>query len=897
MFGRRLALPITLAALAACSDSTPLTPNRSDALRPQAVVAACPSPTQIQTQINTLFVGGQKTAALSKFSSVQSMVTAGKMSQAVAKMFTLVDWTLAQYRASKLAGGQAAATQAKLVALTGALYCFVGLGTPSLSAAALGPDGAVAVVYPTSADTVIKTATGWSEVVIPAGAVPGNQPVLISISRLPESSYETPTAPFAGPLATTLNQYPLFYEYSVSPAVTFAVPVTVGICLRDPINLSTPPGSRLRVAHNVSPTSIAVLPWATPPVLDCSSVVTASAASVGPVLAQDPGLAGALQVGVQRTLDWLLPPRLEAAVAGTTVRGTCCLGGTTRTFSPFGGVDTLGFLSPRSSTSQSALPNTAVAEPPKVKITTDPALGAQPIPGVTVTFQVISGGGTLNGTLSTVVATTDGNGEAGVASWELGSGASQVIATPSYVPGTGFSPGSVLFEASTVVLSAGQAHACAIRDQDTWCWGNNSHGATGTGSIGVPTPLPAIVTGGHTFVTLSAGLEDTCALDGGGQAWCWGLNLFGELGDGTTTNSGTPVAVNTVLRFTSIATAIYQTCGLTSSHQLWCWGTSLDGLYTLLAPFAITPPLGVTIAAAPVGTWGICMLSTAGAAYCWGLQNDSGMLGIGSNLAPTTPTPVTGGLTFLDLVTYNKGSVLGHTCGVATGGVAYCWGANTDGQLGIAAAPDTCSSFNPTSFPCALAPQQVATGYSFRSVTPGRLHTCGLTGDGHAACWGRNTEGQLGDGTTTSRSTPAYAAIPGTASVVSPGDLFTCAAVPDNNIYCWGSNARGELGIGTTPGSSATPVKVLWGIQSVLVTPTGATVHVGGALQMAATVTLDPTASGTPAIAWSSTDNSKATVSGAGLVTGIAVGTVGIRATATLGTSTASGTAALTIVP
>ena len=66
---------------------------------------------------------------------------------------------------------------------------------------------------------------------------------------------------------------------------------------------------------------------------------------------------------------------------------------------------------------------------------------------------------------------------------------------------------------------------------------------------------------------------------------------------------------------------------------------------------------------------------------------------------------------------------------------------------------------------------------------------------------------------------------------------------------------------------------------------------------MAATVTLDPTASGTPAIAWSSTDNSKATVSGAGLVTGIAVGTVGIRATATLGTSTASGTAALTIVP
>jgi alpha-tubulin suppressor-like RCC1 family protein len=297
-----------------------------------------------------------------------------------------------------------------------------------------------------------------------------------------------------------------------------------------------------------------------------------------------------------------------------------------------------------------------------------------------------------------------------------------------------------------------------------------------------------------------------------------------------------------------------------------------------------------------VGNAHICLLSTAGAAYCWGTWNYSGLLGIGSVLEPTTPTPVAGGLTFLSLETFGRDAILGHSCGVTPGGVAYCWGQDSEGQLGIAAAPDTCT-WNSNLFACALNPQQVATSYSFGSVTPGRLHTCGLTTDGHAACWGRNAEGQLGDGTTTPRSTPAYAALPGTASIVSTGGNFSCAATTTNDIYCWGENIRGELGIGSTSGTSTTPVKVLWGIQSVLVTPTGTTVHVGSTLQMAATVTLDPTASGTPTIAWSSSDNSKATVNSAGLVMGVAVGPVGIRATATLGTSTASGTAALNVVP
>ena len=459
MSRRRLLLPVTVVALlAACSDTTPLTPALPAVPTPQAVTAAAtctsPDPATIQNQINALFVGGQKTAALSKFSNIQKMCTTGKLAEATTKMFTLVDWTLAQYQGSKLVDGQSAGTQTKVVDLTGSLYTYVGFDAPALSPAALGPDGAVAVVYPTTSDTVIKPATGWSEVVIPAGAV--SQPVLITISRIPESAYETPTDPYAGPLATSLNQYPLFYEYAVSPVVTFNVPVTVGICLRDQIDLTTAPGSRLRVAHNISATQIEILPWATPPALDCSAIQTASAAAAGPVLAQRSGLPGLMQVGMRQALEWLLPPRLQAAVPMATRSGTCCLGGLAGGFSPFGGVDTLGYLSATSPTGQTAQADSAVAAPPTVKITGDPALGALPIAGVPVTFEITAGAGTINGGTAPVVVATDASGVASLTSWVVRLGANQVRATPSYVPRTGFTPDAVTFDATGQTLCQAQ---------------------------------------------------------------------------------------------------------------------------------------------------------------------------------------------------------------------------------------------------------------------------------------------------------------------------------------------------------------------------------------------------------------------------------------------------------
>lgn len=435
---------------AACSDTTSVTPL--DSARPQAQVTAnaCTvSPAEIRSRLGDLFppTNGLEGQARGRFERVRQHVSAGRMAAAVTEMFGLLDWTLQQYKGELLEGGRSDPTQTQLSELIGKLYCYVALPEPKVNPATLGPDAAVAVVYPNSPDTLIKTETDWAEVFIPAGAIPGNQPVLITIQRIPESQYITPTNPFGGPLFTSLNQYPLFYDYGVSPAVTFNVPVTVGICLQGTIDLNSPPGSRLRVAHNISATDIEILPWAAPPALNCDNIVTASAGTGGPVLAQGGGWQQSLSRGFARAFDWLLPPPLEAATVGTIVRGTCCLGGLTRTFTPFGGVDTLGFVTPVSDTSQTTPAGTPVADPPRVRVTTDTALGALPIPGVTVTFTVTAGGGTLNGGQTTVVTTTDPNGEAWVSSWVVNAGTNQVVATPSYVPGSGFTPASITFTA------------------------------------------------------------------------------------------------------------------------------------------------------------------------------------------------------------------------------------------------------------------------------------------------------------------------------------------------------------------------------------------------------------------------------------------------------------------
>src|SRR5450759_3959508 len=182
-----------------------------------------------------------------------------------------------------------------------------------------------------------------------------------------------------------------------------------------------------------------------------------------------------------------------------------------------------------------------------------------------------------------------------------------------------------------------------------------------------------VVTGGY----------HTCALAPSGQAYCWGLNTYGELGDNTTTDRSTPIAVQQgVVTFTSITAGWGHTCGLTSAGAAWCWGYNGNGrlgdntITLRLTPVAVQQG-GVTFTSITAGDSHTCGLTGAGAAYCWG-RNDSGPVGDNTTTDRHTPVAVQqGGVTFASIT-----SGRWHTCGLTSAGAAYCWGWNVNGQLG-----------------------------------------------------------------------------------------------------------------------------------------------------------------------------------------------------------------------
>jgi alpha-tubulin suppressor-like RCC1 family protein len=347
-------------------------------------------------------------------------------------------------------------------------------------------------------------------------------------------------------------------------------------------------------------------------------------------------------------------------------------------------------------------------------------------------------------------------------------------------------------------LAAGFYHTCGLTSGGAaYCWGWNSNGQLGDGTTTdrlTPTP----VAGGLTFTSLApgGGFGHTCGLTSGGAAYCWGYNGWGQLGDGTTTDRLTPTPVAGGLTFASITAGEYHTCGLTSGGTAYCWGNNDwgqlgDGTFTTrLTPTPVAG--GLTFTSLTAGGARTCGLTSGGTAYCWGYNID-GEVGDGtSGTWRLTPTPVAGGLTFTSLT---AGAY--HTCGLTSGGAAYCWGLNGYGELG-----------DGTSGTDRLTPTPAAGGLAFAVLTAGNESTCGLTSGGAAYCWGDNTAGEVGDGTSgTDRLTPTPVAGGLTFTSLTAGSLHTCGLTSGGAAYCWGGNQYGDLGDGTaTTRLTPTPV-------------------------------------------------------------------------------------------
>jgi alpha-tubulin suppressor-like RCC1 family protein len=357
-------------------------------------------------------------------------------------------------------------------------------------------------------------------------------------------------------------------------------------------------------------------------------------------------------------------------------------------------------------------------------------------------------------------------------------------------------------------ISAGGWHSCGLTaDGTAYCWGRDFDRAP-DGSGGTARLLPVRVATDLKFTHISAGDVHTCAIADGGKAYCWGDNIYGQLGLGTTARQATPVAVAGGHLYKEVKTADQVTCGITLGDDAYCWGTNRWGhLGTTTTetcgggfqrPCSTLPRRVSTttkFTSIELGHLGACGLTGTGAAFCWGINQD-GQLGNGTLDFTEAPLAVSGGHAFADLA-----PGLYHTCGLTTVGDAYCWGANAEGQLGSTTATD-CGLWD-----CSPVPIRVATSLKFVSIEAGEYFNCALTAAGTAHCWGRGSNGELGDGRQTRNSYSPVTVSSGAVKFtqLSAGFYHGCAIATSGAGYCWGHNGYGALGIGTTE-LSTTPV-------------------------------------------------------------------------------------------
>jgi alpha-tubulin suppressor-like RCC1 family protein/uncharacterized protein YjdB len=299
-------------------------------------------------------------------------------------------------------------------------------------------------------------------------------------------------------------------------------------------------------------------------------------------------------------------------------------------------------------------------------------------------------------------------------------------------------------------VTAGAMHACDLASGGiAWCWGLNGR----QGRIGLErmtddehSTKPVRVPGNHRFTQLATYGMTTCGIDGEGKAFCWGYGAWGILGNGASNNSFTPVAVSGGHTFRQLAAGPDHICGVTTGNQIYCWG-----------------------------------------------NNGSGQLGNGARTSSNVPVLAAGGQNFASVTAGAE-----YTCAVTTAGAAYCWGYSGLGNLGDGQKISFGNTYS-------LTPVAVVGGHTFRQLTAGQKHTCGVTTAGQLYCWGSNS-GKLGNGTGTETSTPSLVSGGLNAGSVSAGFNHSCAIATSGDLYCWGGNGNGQLGLVLLNGSNV-PVK------------------------------------------------------------------------------------------
>ena len=323
-----------------------------------------------------------------------------------------------------------------------------------------------------------------------------------------------------------------------------------------------------------------------------------------------------------------------------------------------------------------------------------------------------------------------------------------------------YSPQEVSGLSNVIQISAGYTHACAVVDagQNTGqgtisCWGNNSQGQAG--STGGGTVLsPASINGSiSNFTQVSAGFELSCALTSTGEVYCWGAGSYGQLGNNATSDTDTPVRVQN------------------------------------LPDIRQDPAVQVT-----AGVETACARTSRGSIYCWG-NNNRGQMANGSSsgiqqtaIAIPNPSRVNS-WTDVDINVYT-------ICAVADDATVYCWGENDDGQAG--------TGTDPTTSPVRINTPAGSALSGISEVSAGFKHSCARSSS-NVFCWGKNDNGELGNGTTNQSSTAVEVVNLSDPTQLTTSAEYSCAMRAAGGLVCWGSNDDGNFGTGAAGGNFQSP--------------------------------------------------------------------------------------------
>jgi alpha-tubulin suppressor-like RCC1 family protein len=346
--------------------------------------------------------------------------------------------------------------------------------------------------------------------------------------------------------------------------------------------------------------------------------------------------------------------------------------------------------------------------------------------------------------------------------------------------GTGSTNSSVTIGTATgiagaVAIAAGSSHTCAlIVGGSVMCWGVNSYGQVGTWTFGADVGRPTAVPGITDAVAVTAGGFHSCVIHAGGTASCWGANNHGQLGDGTTSYSSGPVAVNLAVAgpLSRIAAGGFHTCGIIAANsRVVCWGANNVGELGIASRADTATPAVMVVTGGDPGCAGTI---TPGCTH------------------PATPAPIMALTMVKAIAASNGGGQEFHSVALDASGLDWGWGNNNDGEI------------NPTIGGEQDAGQRgiiPAPTSTFTKIAAGAAHTCILSPSIGIFCRGDNHFGQSGP--TPNLITPA-AAVPLTAGAVevAAGALHTCAvtpAPPFGTIMCWGDNDNGQATSMPTP--------------------------------------------------------------------------------------------------